>query len=406
MSDSGAGVVVVGAGLGAIRVAENLRTGGYTAPITLIGDEPYAPYDRPPLSKSVLLGKDDRPDLKADEFYADSQITLRLGTRVTAVDPAAKTVTVDDGSETATLGYDALVLATGLTPRPFPGAENVGGVHVLRTFDDAVTLREEIDGARTAVVIGAGFIGCEVASSLTERGLTVALVEPAPTPLAAALGEQIGALVTRMHIARGVDVRTGVGVAEIVVGDEGAVRAVRLTDGSELSADIVVVGIGSIPVVGYLDGSGIDLAPREAGGGVACDSVGLTGAADVYAVGDVANWRDAEGVAHRAEHWNHTVDQAAIVAREIVGDPEATAITASVPYFWSDQFGLKIQVLGSPTADDTVHVVDDDGTKFLAYYSRDGLLTGVVGAGKVGAVMKTRPKLQNPTPITDVVPAG
>lgn len=397
-----AGVVVVGAGLGAIRLAENLRTGGYSGPVTLVGAEAHPPYDRPPLSKSVLLGKDDRVDLKPAEFYHDSAITLRLSTRVVAVDPAAHTVTVesvDAPGATETVPYDTLVLATGLDPRPFPGApSDLAGVHTLRTVDDAFALRSEAQEASTAVVVGAGFIGCEVAASLSARGLSVTLVEPAPTPLAAALGETIGALVTRFHIDNGIDVRTGVGVDALVSAD-GAVTGVRLADGTELPADIVVIGIGSIPVTDYLEGSGIGLAAREVGGGIACDAQGLA-APDVYAIGDVANWLDEDGSPRRVEHWNHTVEQAAIVAREIArGD----AVTASVPYFWSDQFDLKFQVLGAPRASDEVHVVSDDGKKFLAYYSRDGVFTGVVGAGKVGAVMKTRPKLQTPTPISELL---
>ncbi|GAC67774.1 NAD(P)/FAD-dependent oxidoreductase [Gordonia soli] len=399
-----AGTVIVGAGLGGIRVAEGLRSNGYQAPVTLIGVEPHPPYDRPPLSKSVLVGKDDRVDLKPAEFYGESTIDLRLGRRVVAIDPEQHTVTVvavdspDDVHET--IRYDTAVLATGLRPRLLPGvADDLAGLHVVRTIDDALTLRSELAAASTAVVIGAGFIGCEVAATLTGHDIAVTLVEPAPTPLAAALGTEIGALVGRLLSDNGVTVATGVGVTEVV--DDGTrVTGVRLDDGRELQADLVVVGIGSVPVTEYLEGSGVELAPREAGGGIACDGHGLTSAADVYALGDVASWRDDDGVQRRVEHWNHTVDQAAVVAHRIAGgDP----MTANVPYFWSDQFGLKIQMLGDPRPTDTVHIVDDDGRKFLAYYSRDGILTGVIGAGKVGAVMKTRPKLQAPTPIAELL---
>ncbi|MFW0783962.1 FAD/NAD(P)-binding oxidoreductase [Gordonia sp. CPCC 206044] len=403
MSGSSAGVIVVGAGLGGIRVAEGLRSNGYEGSITLIGAEPHPPYDRPPLSKSVLLGKEDRVDLKPPEFFGESSIELRMGERVRAISPADHTVTVenvDDPDRTETLGYESLILATGLVPRPLPGTAGISGVHVLRTISDALALREEIDGAGRAVVVGAGFIGCEVAASLNQRGLTVTLVEPAPTPLAVALGPEIGALVTRLHVANGVDVRTGVGVDEILTNGS-AVRGVRLGDGSVVDADIVVVGIGSIPVVDYLDGSGIELAPRESGGGIACDECGKTSAPDVYALGDVANWRTEDGGTRRVEHWTHTVEQAAEVAHRIARSDATTP--AAPPYFWSDQFDLKIQVLGRPAATDEVHIVDDDGRKFLAYYSRDGILTGVVGAGKVGGVMKTRPKLLTPTPIADLL---
>ena len=396
------GVVIVGAGLGAIRVAENLRADGYDKPITLIGAEPHPPYDRPPLSKSVLLGKDDRVDLKPAAFYTDSNITLRLGTTVGSVDTDAKTVSVvDEAGERSVVEYDTLVLATGLRPRAFPGTDAMSGVHTLRTFADALAVRSAIDAAQNAVVIGAGFIGCEVAASLSSQGIDVTIVEPAPTPLALALGPRIGALVTRMHEANGVTVRTGVGVAEIVAGEGGAVREITLDDGSVLPADLVVAGIGSTPVTAYLDGSNIELAPREVGGGIACDATGHTSAENVYALGDVANWLDEDGRPKRVEHWNHTVEQASVVAHQITG---GDAVTASVAYFWSDQFDVKIQVLGDPRAEDDVHVVSDDGKKFLAYYSRAGILTAVVGAGKVGAVMKTRPKLLTRTPISELVP--
>ncbi|OBA35307.1 MULTISPECIES: NAD(P)/FAD-dependent oxidoreductase [Gordonia] len=396
------GVVIVGAGLGAIRVAENLRADGYDKPITLIGAEPHPPYDRPPLSKSVLLGKDDRVDLKPAAFYTDSNITLRLGTTVGSVDTDAKTVSVvDEAGERSVVEYDTLVLATGLRPRAFPGTDAMSGVHTLRTFADALAVRSAIDAAQNAVVIGAGFIGCEVAASLSSQGIDVTIVEPAPTPLALALGPRIGALVTRMHEANGVTVRTGVGVAEIVAGEGGAVREITLDDGSVLPADLVVAGIGSTPVTAYLDGSNIELAPREVGGGIACDAQGRTSVPGVYAVGDVANWLDDAGDPRRVEHWNHTIEQAAVVAADITG---GEGVTAAVPYFWSDQFDVKIQVLGDPRAEDDVHVVSDDGKKFLAYYSRAGILTAVVGAGKVGAVMKTRPKLLTRTPISELVP--
>ncbi|MEE4021510.1 FAD-dependent oxidoreductase [Gordonia sp. PKS22-38] len=403
MNGSPAGVVVVGAGLGGIRVAESLRSNDYRGPITLIGAEAHPPYDRPPLSKSVLLGKDDRVDLKPTDYFSDASVTLRIGERVCEISPADHTVTVqrlDDEATRETVAYESLVLATGLVPRSLPGTDGVAGVHMLRTIDDALALRGEMGQASRAVVVGAGFIGCEVAASMVRTGLAVTLVEPAPSPLAAALGTGIGDLITRMHVANGVDVRTGVGVDE-VVSDGTKVTGVWLADGTEVAADIVVVGIGSTPVTDYLDGSGIELAPRESGGGIACDQHGLTSAPDVYALGDVANWRTEDGGTRRVEHWTHTVEQATVVAHRIAQTD--AMIPAAPPYFWSDQYDLKIQVLGRPEATDDLHLVDDDGTKFLAYYSRDGVLTGVVGAGKVGAVMKTRPKLLTPTPIAELL---
>ncbi|MFT4199422.1 NAD(P)/FAD-dependent oxidoreductase [Gordonia sp. (in: high G+C Gram-positive bacteria)] len=399
---SDATVVIVGAGLGGVRAAENLRTGGHEGPIIMIGAESHPPYDRPPLSKNALTDAADRVDLKPDEFFTDSSIDLRTGERVASIDPTAKTVSVTrgDGSSYGQ-SYDALVLATGLLPRPFPGAEDVDGVFTIRTVEDAQRLREAAGEAKKAVVIGAGFIGCETAASLHTLGLDVTLVEPAPTPLAQAVGTTIGDLVTRQHLEKGVAVRAGTGVDEIRV-DGGKAVGVTLSGGEVVDADLVVVGIGSTPVVDYLEGSGIELASREVGGGIACNEVGATSADGVYALGDVANWRDHGGAQRRAEHWNHTVEQAAIVASAMLGTDHA--VVPAVPYFWSDQYDLKIQMLGWPKADDDVHVISDDGHKWVAYFSRDGMLTAVAGAGKVGAVMKMRPKLVTPTPIEDVLP--
>ncbi|WP_374206089.1 NAD(P)/FAD-dependent oxidoreductase [Gordonia zhenghanii] len=394
-------IVIVGAGLGGVRLAENLRNGGYTGGVVLLGQEPHPPYDRPPLSKSVVTGDDERVDLKPAEFYAEQNVDLRTGARVVAVDPDGHTVTVEQEGQRSDLAYGTLVLATGLVARKFPGvADDVTGVHVVRTIEDALALRAAAGSAKHAAVIGAGFIGCEVAASLHHLDVPVTLIEPTPTPLAAAIGEHIGQMVTRLHTEAGIDLRTGSGVDEIVVGDDGSVSGVVLSGGERVDADLVVVGIGGYPDLDYLDGSGIELAPREAGGGIACNGVGRTSAADVYALGDAANWTDAHGDHHRVEHWNHVVDHAALVAAELLGH----AIThQSVPYFWSDQFGLKIQMLGAPHPDDDVHVVDDDGRKFHAYYSRDGVLTGVIGAGRAGKVMKARQYLQTPTPVSAVL---
>ncbi|WP_175284129.1 NAD(P)/FAD-dependent oxidoreductase [Gordonia neofelifaecis] len=392
-------MVIVGAGLGGVRLAENLRNGGYDEEIILLGAEPHPPYDRPPLSKTVLTGDDERVDLKPAEFFDEAGVDLRTGTRVVAVDPSAHAVTVEGDGRTEQIEYGSLVLATGLVARTFPGTDGLVGVHVIRTFEDAVALRAEAASASRAVVIGAGFIGCEVTASLHKLDVPVTLIEPTPAPLSGPLGPRIGQMVTRLHVEAGVDLRVGVGVDEILTEDGRAV-GVALSDGSRVDADLIVVGIGGYPDLGYLDGSGIEIADRSAGGGVACDGVGRTSAADVYALGDCANWHDVDGRPHRVEHWTHTVDHAAMVAAQLLGH----AIPHQpVPYFWSDQYGLKFQMLGSPRSDDEVHLVDDDGRKFLAYYSREGLLTGVVGAGRVGKLMKARQFLLTPTPIATLL---
>ena len=389
------GVVIVGGGLAAVRTAEQLRSAGYDGPLTLVSDEDRLPYDRPPLSKEVLSGAKDPAEvtLKPAEFYAEHDITLRLGSAARALDTVAQTVTLADG---AVLGYDELVIATGLAPKRIPTLPDLDGIRVLRSLDDALALRDQARTAGRAVVVGAGFIGCEVAASLRALGVEVVLVEPQPTPLASVLGEQIGELVARLHRAEGVDLRTGVGVDE--VRGDGAVSAVVLSDGTVLETPLVVMGIGSRPRTEWLAGSGLELAGD---GGVVCDEAGRTSAEHVWALGDVASWRDAAGHQSRVEHWSNVADQARAMVPAMLGRDAPEVVT--VPYFWSDQYDVKIQCLGEPRAGDVVHLVADDGRKFLAYYERDGALAGVVGGGMPGKVMKSRAKIAAGAPIGEVL---
>jgi NADPH-dependent 2,4-dienoyl-CoA reductase/sulfur reductase-like enzyme len=385
------GIVIVGGGLAAARTAEQLRRSEYTGPITIVSDEDHLPYDRPPLSKEVLRAETDDVTLKSAEFYDENDITVLLGKAARSVDTDAKTVTLADGSE---LGYDDLIIATGLVPKRIPSFPDLPGIHVLRSFDQSLKLREEAGAARHAVVIGAGFIGCEVAASLRGLGVDVVLVEPQPAPLASVLGEQIGSLVARLHRAEGVDVRCGVGVAD--VGGTEKVEKVTLSDGTELDADLVVVGIGSKPATAWLEGTGIAVD-----NGVVCDAVGRASAPHVWAIGDVSSWRNAVGHQVRVEHWSNVADQARALVPAILGRDVPTPVT--VPYFWSDQYDVKIQCLGEPEATDIVHVVEDDGRKFLAFYERDGVVAGVVGGGMPGKVMKVRSKIAAGAPIADVL---
>ena len=387
------GIVIVGGGLAAARTAEQLRKSGYQGPVAIVSAEKHLPYDRPPLSKDVLhdTGKGLHDVLlRPAEFYDDNDIALVLGTAAQSLDTAARTVTLTDDR---VLDYDELVIATGLEPKRIPSLD-LAGVRVLRSFDEALALREHATSARRAVIVGAGFIGCEVAASLRTLGVEVALVEPQPTPLAAVLGERIGELVARVHRAEGVDVRTGVGVAAVRGDTE--VSAVELTDGTVLDADLVVVGIGSRPATDWLVGSGVALD-----NGVLCDEVGRTSEPHVWALGDVASWRDAHGHQIRVEHWSNVADQARVMVPSMLGQepPEVVA----VPYFWSDQYDVKIQCLGEPSPDDIVHVTEDDGRKFLAYYERDGVLVAVVGGGMPGKVMKARAKIAAGAPIAEIL---
>ena len=385
------GIVIVGGGLGAARTAEQLRRSEFSGRITIVSDEAHLPYDRPPLSKEVLRKEVDDVALKPRAFYDENDIVLRLGSAATGLDAAAQTVALADGT---LLGYDELVIATGLVPRRIPAFPDLEGIRVLRSFDESLALRQHATEAQRAVVVGAGFIGCEVAASLRSLGVDVVLVEPLPTPLAAVLGEQIGGLVARLHRAEGVDVRTGVSVAE--VRGQGHVDSVVLSDGTELPADLVVVGIGSRPATEWLDGSGVAVD-----NGVICDEAGRTTVPNVWALGDVASWRDSAGHQARVEHWSNVSDQARVVVPAMLGQDVPSAVV--VPYFWSDQYDVKIQCLGEPEATDIVHLVEDDGRKFLAYYERDGVVVGVVGGGLPGKVMKVRGKIAAATPITELL---
>lgn len=390
MTSSG-GIVIVGGGLAAARTAEQLRRSEYTGPITIVSDEDHLPYDRPPLSKEVLRAETDDVTLKPAEFYDEQNITMLLGKAARSVDVDAKTLTLVDGG---LIAYDELIIATGLVPKRIPSFPNLPGIHVLRSFDESLALRKEAGSARRAVVVGAGFIGCEVAASLRKLDVDVVLVEPQPQPLASVLGEQIGELVARLHRAEGVDVRCGVGVSDVSGADR--VEKVVLGDGTELDVDLVVVGIGSRPATGWLEGSGI-----EVDNGVVCDTHGRASAPHVWAIGDVASWRHTLGHQVRVEHWSNVADQARALVPAMLGQDAPESVT--VPYFWSDQYDVKIQCLGEPEADDVVHVVEDDGRKFLAFYERDGVVAGVVGGGMPGKVMKVRSKIAAGAPIADVL---
>ncbi|RBO90853.1 NAD(P)/FAD-dependent oxidoreductase [Nocardia puris] len=391
-------IVIVGAGLAGLRTAEELRRGGYDGGLVLLGDESRLPYDRPPLSKQFVRGETDDTTLRPAEFFEEKNIDLRLGAQAVAVDTGARRLALGDGS---TLDYSHLVIATGLRPRRLPGLPDLRGVHVLRGHADATALRDELAGARKALVVGAGFIGCELAASFRATGVDVVLIEPQPTPLASVLGEQVGELVARMHRAEGVDLRCGTGLDSFLADDAGRVRGAVLSDGTEEPADLVVIGVGSRPATEWLADSGIALAEPADGGGVLADEVGRTSADRVWAVGDVAAWRHDTGERKRVEHWTNAGEQAKLLACALLGAEPPTA--ARVPYFWSDQYDVKIQALGTPTATDEVRVVADDGRKFLAYYAHDGVLTGVVGAGMTAQVMKARAKIAAGVPVAELL---
>lgn len=385
-------ILIVGAGLGAVRVAAQLRQRGYRGPITVLGAEPHLPYDRPPLSKQVLRGERDTtafPDL--------DRLDVRwvLGTRAVSLDVGLNRVLADDGQA---YGYDVLVLAPGGRARTLPGLEIGSGLHVLRTIDDALSLRESIRTSGRLIVIGAGFIGCEIAASARQIGSNVDLIEALPAPIVRVLGPRAASKVADLHEAHGVRLHAGAAVAEIVRGPEGRVRGVRLGDGSLVDGNDVVVGIGIFPSVDWLAESGVELQD-----GIVCDSSGRTSVPNVFALGDAAQWwHDLVGKHRRVEHWTTTADQAAVVAATIVQDQtEAPAELHAAPYFWSDQYDVKIQGIGFIDPSDHVDELSiRDRTVFL--YSRDGVVRGVVGFSIPGAVMRTKPLIERGAPVTEV----
>lgn len=361
-------IVVVGASLAGAATARALRYAGYAGGLTVVGDEPHAPYDRPPLSKSFLLGDIDEADLALVDAAEDLDVAWRIGARAVALEATTRTLVLDDGAQ---LRPDGIVLATGASAVRLPATEGLEGIHVLRTLDDALALRGALAAAGRAVVIGSGFIGCEVAATARRLGIDVTLVGLEETPLARALGTEMGAAVGALHGDNGV-----VFEQAMVAGFEGEerVRAVVLADGRRLEADVVVVGIGARPAVGWLEGSGLTVED-----GVVCDGRGATGTSGIVAVGDCARWHDERrGHPHRHEHWTSATEQAAVAAATLLGAEPARGLRA--PYFWSDLFDTRLQVAGWPDEADRVTI--DEGSpeerSFLALYRRGEDVVGVL----------------------------
>lgn len=376
-------VVVVGAGLGGLRVCEALRQKGFDGPITLVGEERHPPYSRPPLSKEVLRG--DPPEtaqLRSDSELAALEVNLRLGVAAAALRVDAREVVLADG---ARLTYDDVVLATGAAPRALPGSA-LAGVHVLRTLDDCLAIRGALHAGAKLVVVGAGFIGLEVAASARSYDCEVTVVDMLPAPLERIFDPAVGRTLQALHEANGVTFRLGVGVAGLR--GTGRVTGVELGDASTVDADFVVVGIGVTPATGWLATSGLELDD-----GVRCDE-SLRAAPGVWAVGDLARWsHPTSPLGLRVEHWTNATEQAQSVATSVVAGTPQPFVT--VPYFWSDQYDAKLQSLGTVTKGDELHVVVGalDAPKWTALVRSGDRLGGVVGLRSARHVMKLRPLL-------------
>ena len=383
-------VVVVGSSLAGLRACETLRTEGFEGTISLIGAESELPYDRPPLSKKFLAGdwESDRIRLRKQESFDALDLSQHLGVAATALDVPSRTVTCSDGSM---VHGDAVIIATGTACRRLPNQPSVDGLFELRTLADAAALRQRLTPEARIVVIGAGFIGLEVAATAKQRGCHVTVLEAGPSPLIRALGVEMGAAVASVHQRNGVELRCGVQIVEIV-GDS-HVTGVLLGDGQLVPADVVVVGIGVSPSTGWLDGSGLTI--RD---GVVCDQT-LQAAPAVYAAGDCARWTNRlfgeplVGEEMRVEHWTNAAEQGAAAAKNLVavasGEPPTPY--APVPFFWSDQFESRIQFVGRAHGDDQVHLFAGsvDGS-FAALYGYDGRLRGALGVSMPKMVMPFR----------------
>lgn len=383
-------LVVVGASLAGLRAVEAARKSGFDGPITLIGNETHLPYDRPPLSKAFLDAGADvdgapvRPTFRDEAMLRDElNVDLRLGTPAIGLDPAAGQVVLQGGD---TVPYTKLIIATGGDARMLPGGDELAGVHLLRTLDDAIAVRAALDAGARTVVVGAGFIGSEVASAARKRGLSCTVLEALPVPLVRSVGEATGKVAAALHLKYGTDLRCGVGVTALE--GSGRVEKVVLDDGTIIEADLVVVGIGVRPATGWLASSGIALHERD--GGILCDETLATSLPGVYAAGDVAHFPNPlfGGAMMRVEQWTNAAEQGALAAKNAL-DPENAKPSAAVPYFWSDWYESRIQFVGIPQSEEIRVVSEELGEeKFLALYRRGDRLGGVLTVDRQNQIMK------------------
>jgi 3-phenylpropionate/trans-cinnamate dioxygenase ferredoxin reductase component len=369
MSDSER-MVIVGASLAGATAAETLRTEGWTGPIVLIGEENELPYERPPLSKGVLLGKD-QPEvaqLHDRAWYDDNNVELRLGSKVNAIDTGAHKVTLDDGSE---VEYDKLLIATGSRVRKLdvPGAD-LPGINYLRTAAESKALTDAYAAKPRVVVVGAGWIGLEAASAARERGSEVTVIEPQSTALAAVMGEQVGELYADLHRQHGVDLRFGVGVESFEGEDH--VTGVRTSTGDVIPADLVVVGIGVQPNTELAEAAGIEVAGPDDGSGIVTGPDLRTSVPEVYAAGDVVRWdHPLLGHSIRVEHWQNAKDSGKVAAKSMLGQKVAQD---ALPYFFTDQYDLGMEYAGDVPRGTSYHVVlrgDPASGAYLAFWLDD-----------------------------------
>ena len=381
-------VVVAGAGMAGVQTAVALREQGFTGTVSLIGAEPHQPYDRPPLSKAVLLGKAEGSAFDVD--FEALGIELRLGCEVRGLRPGDHELDTEDGP----VPYDVLVVATGAEPIRLPGAEGVPGVHLLRTLDDAERLRPVLARRQDIVVVGAGWIGAEFATAAREAGCAVTVVEAAERPLTGALPAEVAAPMAGWYADAGAILRTHARVERVEPG------TVVLDDGSRLPAGAVVVGIGARPATAWLSGSGIELGTH---GEIVADQHLRSSAPDVYAVGDCASFPSGRyGERLLVHHWDNALQGPRTVAVNIVGraSGETPAVYDPVPYFWSEQFGRFVQYAGHhAAADTTLWRGDPAGPAWTVCWLRGGRLVALLAVGRPRDLAQGRRLIESGTPM-------
>jgi 3-phenylpropionate/trans-cinnamate dioxygenase ferredoxin reductase component len=382
-------VVIVGASLAGLRAAQAARGAGFDGELVMVGNEPHLPYTRPPLSKEILAGEHAPERALLPSETVDAQ--WRLGAAATRLDRTRRVVVLADGDE---VPYDRLILATGSRARRWPGAgADLEGVHVLRSLDDAIALRAALDRRPRVAVVGAGFIGCEVAQTARKQGLDVTLIDIAPTPMLP-LGPELGEWCADLHRERGVDLRLGTGVAAFH--GTGRVEAVELTDGTRIEADVVVVGMGALPNTEWLTDSGLQLNP-----GFECDAtLTAVGDPDVLGAGDIVSWPHvlADGDPIRIEHWTVAAEQGQLAGRNVLFPPDEREPYDQPPYFWSDQYDVKIQSLGLPGRAERLELLEatEDRSRFVYGGERDGRLVGVIAINAARRLGTYRMALADP----------
>jgi NADPH-dependent 2,4-dienoyl-CoA reductase/sulfur reductase-like enzyme len=388
-------VVIVGASLAGLRAAQAARAAGFDGDLVMVGEEPHLPYTRPPLSKEVLAGEH---EVERVHFPCDTlDAQWRLGVSATSLDRARRRVVLSDGDEVA---YDRLILATGSRARRWPGAGGeLEGVHVLRNLDDGIALRAALEQRPRVAIVGAGFIGCEVAQTARKQGLDVTLIDIAPTPMLP-LGPELGEWCAALHRDHGVDLRLGTGVAAL----HGAARveAVELTDGSRVAADLVVVGLGALPNTEWLAGSGLRLNP-----GLECGAtLTAVGDPDILGAGDIVSWPHplADGDAIRIEHWTVAAEHGQLAGRNVVLSPDERKPYDQPPYFWSDQYDVKIQSLGLPGRAGRLELLEStaDGSRLVYGGERDRRLVGVIAINAARRLGSYRLALADPPDFEDL----